>query len=466
MDQSVQKLDSPREKLLAEESLQDVVEDIRDLIARDAKSYLKNILLAFHAADIARVFSHLNDEERNYLFQLLDPETAAEVIVELDQTSRLELLETLDKAYLSEVIGQMDSDDATDVVSELSPQLAESVLKSLSRKDSAEVRELLAHEKDTAGGIMAKEIVAVNQDVTVDEAIQEIRRRAEEVEPIYNVYAVDDKGKLVGVVPLKQLLLSRPGVQVRDIMNPDVIAVHTDMDQEEVARIVKRYDLVAVPVVDQSGRLVGRVTVDDVVDVMEDEVSEDISMMAGVTDIVSQRASLFRISRTRLPWLLIAFTGEIIAGFLMSRFQTSFSQVLAVVFFVPLIMALGGNVGNQSAVVTIRAMATGEIDLIDIRRRLFNEIFAVMFNGLFLAILIFSISFVWLHSIKLGLIISLALIIVMLNAAIVGSMLPFIFRRLGIDPAVATSPFISTSNDILGVFIYFALVSLFLKWFG
>ncbi len=464
MGESLEQTSLKHEPILNEEALKDTLEDLRELIEKRADSFIRNILINLHPADIAEIMRYLSEEERHYLFQILPKDVASEVLTELDQPVIDEILSDLNPKEISEVLTEMDSDDATDIISELPEEVAEDVLSNISEEERLEVEELLSHHSETAGGLMAKEFVAVNQNDTVDEAIQEIREKAEEVEDVYNVYAVDDAGRLVGEIPLKNLILARPGARVKDVMDTDIVSVHTDMDQEEVARIVKKYDLVSVPVVDSEGRLVGRITIDDVMDVMEDEASEDMTMMAGITETDIPETSPFKVSRSRLPWLLVAFGGEIISGYLMSRFQASIAQLISVVFFVPLIMAVGGNVGNQAAVVVIRGLATGEIALVDTRRRLAHEFLVAFINGLFLATLVFVISALWLHDFKLGIMIGISMIVVIENAAFLGALIPFLLKKIGIDPAVATSPFITTSNDILGLLIYFSMVTIFLKF--
>ncbi len=446
------------------EWLESTVEDLRELIKNRADGFIRNIIHELRPADIAQVARHLSRDERLYLFSLLDHELASDVLTELDLPLQEEILQQIDNKRLSAVIDEMDSDDATDVVARLPSDVAEKVLESIDMEDSAEVRELLGHPEDTAGGIMAKEFVAVNQNLTVDQAIQKIRHMAEEVENIYNVFAVDDEGRLVGVVPLQDLILARPGMKVQHIMDDNVIYVTADVDQEEVARLFKKYDLVSIPVVDQEKRLVGRITVDDIVDVIEEEASEDAQKIAGITDLDFTETSPLRISRSRLPWLVISFGGEIVSGYLMSLFQTSLTKLLYIVFFIPLIMAIGGNVGNQSAIVVIRGLATGEVDILEMGKRLRSEILVSLLLGFTLATAIFLISGVWLNDFRMGFVIALALIAVVINAAMIGTMLPFLLKRFNIDPAVATSPFISTSNDVLGLLIYFGIITLFMDW--
>ncbi len=447
------------------EWIEATVEDLRELIKNRADGFIRNIIREFRPADFVQLSRHLSRPERLYLFSLLDPETASDVLAEMDEPLQEEIIEEVGHERLSEVIDEMESDDATDVVAKLPDEVAQEVLERIDREDSAEVRELLSHAEDTAGGIMAKELVAVNKNLTVDQAIQKIRHMAEEIEDIYNVFAVDDDGHLVGVVPLQDLLLARPGMKVQHIMDTDVIYVTADVDQEEVARLFKKYDLVSLPVVDDQKRLIGRITIDDVLDVIEEEASEDAQMIAGITtDLDFTETSPLRVSRSRLPWLVVSFVGEIVSGHLMSMFHTTLTRVLYIVFFVPLIMAIGGNVGNQSAIVVIRGLATGEVDVLEMGRRLRSELMVSLILGVVLSSAIFLISWLWFHDPRIGLVIAMALIAVVINAAMIGTTLPFLLKRFNVDPAVATSPFISTSNDILGLLIYLSVVTVFLSW--
>jgi magnesium transporter len=451
---------------LKPEWLESMLDALRDLVENEADGFILNIIQDLHPADLAELTRHLSRDERSYLYRLLNPEQASEMLLELNQPLQSEFVEQADRERISEVIEEMESDDATDLIGGLPREVAEQILESIDKEDSAEVRELLEHEEDTAGGIMAKEFVAVSQELTVDQAIQKIRRMTEEIENIYNVFAVDENDQLVGYVPLQKLLLARPGVKVQHIMNEEVIYVNTILDQEEVARIFKKYDLISLPVVDDGKRLVGRITIDDIVDVLEDEASEDAQKIAGITEMDIRDTSPLRVTRSRLPWLVIAFVGEIISGFLMSRFQTSLTEALYIVFFVPLIMAIGGNVGNQSAIVIIRGLATGEIGMLEMGRRMRSELWVALLLGFTLAVGIYVVSGFWFNNFKIGFVIALALVIVVVSAALTGAVLPFILRKFDIDPAVATSPFITTSNDILGLLIYFSMVTAFLHWMG
>jgi len=447
-----------------EEDLQAIVDDVSFLIEHHEEAKLRNLLVDMHPADIAWVLAELPEEKRKYLFSLLDAERASDVLVELDDYTREKLLDELDPSRISEIVDEMDSDDATDVVSELPEEVAEEVLERIDKEDSEEVRELLRHEEDTAGGLMALEYVAVNENATVGEAIQEIRRKAEEVGEAFHVYVVDDDGHLVGVLPLKRLILSDEKTRVKDIMDHDVVKVDVETDQEEVARVFQRYNLVALPVVDWKGRLVGQITVDDVIDILEEEATEDIHRLAGVPEEEEPReTSVFRISRGRLPWLAFAFMGELGSALVLSHFQASISQILAVSFFIPIIMALGGASGNQIATVVVRGLATGEISRGEIGRKVWRELKVALVNGFFCGAAIFVVVNVWLKDPHLGAVIAIAMVAVIFASGLIGTLVPILLHRLGYDPAYATAPFIATSNDVLGLTIYLLLVTKLLK---
>jgi len=326
------------------------------------------------------------------------------------------------------------------------------------------VKALLRHDEETAGGIMALEIVAVDENRKTQEAMDVLRQKAEEVDDVYNIYVVDKIGVLKGVVSLKALVLAKPDTLLNQIMDREAVTIHTEMDQEEVANIFHKYDLVAAPVVDEQGRLVGRITVDDVLDVVEEEASEDITMMAGITDETIAERSIFKVSGVRLPWLLVAFMGELVSAVIYQRFHASVEKIIASAFFIPMIMAMGGNAGIQSATVVIRGLATGDIDLRDTGRRLFRELRVAFLNGCLISLLLFGVVAVWLHDPRFGLILGMAMLAVIFNAAFTGTLIPFLLKRVGVDPAIATGPFITTSNDVLGLVVYFSMITLFHQW--
>jgi magnesium transporter len=348
--------------------------------------------------------------------------------------------------------------------------LAAKILKQIEPQESAEVRQLLAHEEDTAGGIMALELVAMAQDSTIGEAINEIRKKAEEIETINHVYVVDDKRRLVGLVPLKKLILAEPYTRLSEIMNRDVISVPVGTDQEEVAKLVRKYDLLSVPVVDVQGRLIGRITHDDIVDVMEEEAAEDISHMAGIAshgDIRDIRdTSVLRTARIRLPWLVIGLFGGIVAAWILSFFEDKLQQnIVVLMFFVPVVMAMGGNAGIQSSTIVVHGLATGSIGLGDMVQRLLREMRVAFLNGFLCGLLLLLIVTVVWNQPHYGILVGVSLLIVMFVAALVGASIPLLLKRYNVDPAIATGPFITISNDILGLFIYMAISTMyFMYW--
>ena len=450
--------------MMDEKDLNQIVEDLEFLAAEKDKRKIVNILIGNHPADIANIIRNLSDEQNQYVFNLLDADTASDVIMELDDVSRERLVSELRHDRLTEIVDEMDSDDATDLVAELPEEVAERVLDSIDEEDSEEVKELLRHEEDTAGGIMALEFISVGEDVTVDEAIKEIRTKAEEVGEVYNVYVVNNSGQLVGVLPLKKLILARSNVKVKNLMNKEVISVPIDMDQEEVANNFRRYDLVSVPVIDNSGKLVGSITVDDIVDVIEEEASEDIQKMAGITDEEEIReTSVFKISFGRLPWLIIAFIGQLLAALVLKQFEASLKEIFIATLFIPLMMAMGGNSGIQASIIVVRGIALGELNPGDTLQRLSKEIKVSLFNGTVCGILLFGVVAV-LDTPPFGMVLALAMLTVILNASLFGASIPLILKRVGVDPAIAAGPLITTFNDIIGLFIYLGLITLSLQY--
>lgn len=444
---------------------QEILEDVSFLIEAKQAPKLRAIMLDAHAADIADLLMHLQHEPRRYLFEALDRHTAADAILEVDDSTRQDLIENWSAPQLAALVREMDSDDAADFVSALPPELAAKILKQIAPEDSAEVQQLLAHEEDTAGGIMALELVAVAQDRTVEDAINEIRKKADEIETINHVYVIDSKHRLVGTVHLKQLILASPYTPLREIMNRDVISVQVGTDQEEVAKLARKYDLLSVPVVDSQGRLAGRITYDDIVDVMQEEAAEDLARVAGVDEAEEPReVSIFRICRLRLPWLVVGLFGEILAAFVLTRFSGALDKVISLVFFIPIITAMGGNAGIQASAIVVRGLATGEIDFSDTLRRLSKEFRIAMLNGLLCGLIIFLvIAFGWKNP-NIGLLIAISLMIVIMSASVVGGTVPLALKRFNVDPAIAIGPFITISNDILGLLIYMWIAMLFLDY--
>jgi len=444
--------------------LANILDDLDFLAAEQDAGMILNILIGNHPADIAHIVMGLSKQRAKYVFGLLDADTAANVVVELDDVTRNTLVTTMKEERITELVDEMDSDDAADFVSELPDDLVEKVLNAIEKEDSDEVKELLQHEEDSAGGIMALEFISVHEGAPVDAAIREIRKKAEEVDEVYNVYAVDGNGVLTGFLPLKKLILAKSNQLVKSIMLREVISVPTNLDQEQVARIFRKYDLVSMPVVDAFGKLVGRITIDDVVDVMEEEASEDIQKMAGISDEAEIRqTSALKISFGRLPWLLVGFGGQLMAALVMKQFEISLREIFMATFFIPLMMAMGGNAGIQAATIVVRGMALGELNPGGTFKRLVREVHVSLINGSICGLLLFAVVTL-VDSVLLGLVLALAMVGVILNASFIGSSVPLVLRRFGVDPAIAAGPLITTFNDIIGLSIYLGLVTAALRY--
>jgi magnesium transporter len=426
---------------------------------------IRQLLKDLHPADIAFVIEHLSGEYADTLFSILDDETASSVLSELNEPRQQILVKKLQKDKLSDLVEEMESDDAADIVSLLKKDEQEQVLESMDEEEDAEeIRELLQHPEDTAGGRMSKEVVTVKDTSGVASAVEEIRKAADETEQIYNVFVVsEDENRLLGILPLNTLLLAKSDIKVSEIMEKDVVHVTTRMDQEEVAKLVKKYDMVEIPVVDEGGRLVGRITHDDIMDVIEEEAHEDISHMAGAGEEEITEPSAFKVSRVRLPWLVIGLFGGLVSAVVMSRFEVAIERIVTLVFFVPVVMAMGGNVGMQSSAIVVRGLATGEIDVTHTLHRLFREIRVALINGLVCGAILTALTFFWLKNIHLGAVVGGALICVILISTFVGTLVPLLLKRFDIDPALATGPFVTTSNDIIGLAIYFTFTTVLLN---
>jgi magnesium transporter len=424
---------------------------------------LKKLIDDMRAADLADLIEYLDPEERLFIFNLLEPDGAGEVLVEIESPVQERILKGLDNQVITEIVQGLDSDDAADLVGDLPDDRAREIIERVGDEVSEELEKLLPYPEDTAGGIMALEFVAVEADASVKDAIDTIREKREEVENLYYIWVVDELGKLVGVISLKDLVLEPTDRKISDIMNPEVISVHVDTDQEEVARLVKKYDLVAIPVVGDDQRLAGRITHDDIIDVIEEEADEDISLMAGVIDQEIAEESTLKISRARLPWLIAGLFGGIIAAAVIKQFESSLEKVLALSFFFPVIMAMGGSTGTQAATIVVRGLATGDISLMNIGKRLWMEMRVALVNALVCGILLALIVGTWVSDYGLGSVVGLALVLIIVNAGVIGSAVPMALEKWNIDPALATGPFVTTSNDILSLLIYLGLVTIYLR---
>jgi magnesium transporter len=439
-----------------------LVDDVCELVEAGERGMVLNIAADLHAPDLARLLTHLPFEAAWELFHWLPVEDAGEVLAEIEGPLRADLLEDARPERVTEIIDELDSDDAADVLAELPDDLARQILTGL--EDAADVQTLLGYDEDTAGGIMGTELVAVPESWTVEEATEEVRRNAETVEQIYAVFVVDPQDRLVGMLSLKTLLLSQARSVVSDLMDREYHWVSPDVDQEEVGRIMQHYDLVSLPVVNASGRLLGRITIDDVVDVIREEAEEDIQRMSGIaTGNEELDASVFLVSRGRLPWLLLGLVGTIMAGFVVTQFEASLAEAVVLASFMPIMTAMAGNAAIQSSAITVQGLASGRLWTGDAFGRLGKELAVAFVNGVALAftlaVFVSLIGFGGGNSIHLALVVSLSLFIIILLATTNGALVPVLLARMGVDPAVAMGPFVTTSNDILGLTVYFLIAT-------
>ena len=439
-----------------------LVEEVKSYIEHENEQALKKIVDEIRAADVADLIEHLKPNERLFIFKLLEPDGAGEVLVEIEPPVQEGILKELDNREISEIVQELDSDDAADVVGDLPEERARQVIETVDDDVSEELEKLLPYPEDTAGGIMGLEFVAVKADVMLQDAIETIREKKEDVENLYYLWVTDDFERLAGVISLKDMLLEPPSRKVSEIMNPEVISVDAQADQEEVVFLVKKYDLVNIPVVDEHHRLIGRITHDDIIDVIEEEVDEDISLMAGVIDEEFAEESTLKISKARLPWLIMGVFGGILAAVVINQFESSLERILALSFFFPVIMAMGGNTGTQAATVVVRGLATGDVSLVHAGKRLLREMRVALINGLICGAILGTIVGIWLSDSGLGFIVGMALVLIVISSGFIGAAVPMALKRFNIDPALGTGPFVTTSNDILSLFIYLGLVTLFL----
>jgi magnesium transporter len=436
-----------------------VVDDIAVLLEGGQRGMVLNLVADLYPADVALLLHHLPMGAAQQLFRWIPPGLAGETLPELDEVFRTALLEDLPAPSLTRLIDELDTDDAADVLAELPDEVALEVLPDL--EDTEDVSDLLEYGPETAGGLMAREYVAIPPDWTLEEATEEVRRNAETVDEVYTAYIVGDDDVLEGVVSLKQLLLSPANARVRDIMETDFISVGTDVDQEEVGRIVQRYDLVSLPVLDDDGRMMGRITIDDVVDVIRDEAEEDLQIMSGITGDEEMTDTISRISRGRLPWLVVGLVGSGLSGSVIGSFEGALQQAVVLATFIPVVTAMGGNAAVQSAAIAVQGLSTGDLWLADAFRRIGKEVAVALVNGLVIAAaLCAAVAMLGLGNVPpLVATLGLTMLTISVVATTNGALTPFALKSLGVDPASAMGPFVTTLNDILGLTIYFLIAS-------
>ena len=444
---------------LTKEFLQEII----DKIDRQEFELIKTELSELHNVDIAELIEELDDKYGKILFELFEDETSAEILVELDEESREAVLEDLSSQEIAEdLIENLDSDDAADIIADLPSEKKVEVLSHIEDIEHAsDIVDLLSYPENTAGGLMAKELIKVNEKWAVLRCVREMRKQAEEVDKVYTIYVVDDDDVLLGTLSLKKLLLSPEKTFIKNIYNEKVFSVKANSDDEEVANIMEKYDLIVLPVVDDLNRLIGRITIDDVVDVMKEEAMEDYNKASGISEQVDASDNILTLTRARLPWLLIGLMGGIMGAEVIGIFDIENNIELA--FFTPLIAAMGGNVGVQSAAIIVQGLASNNLGIDSLAQRLMKELGVALLNGIICSGLIMIITSLIGYPNSISFTVSISLMAVIIFAALFGTFIPLVLDKYKIDPALATGPFITTVNDVLGLFIYFMIGKLFLN---
>ena len=433
------------------------IEEIQQFIAAKNSDAVLNTFQEMHPADIAEVLDELDFDQAVFVIRLLDSETTSDILEELEEDTRERVLQQLSVKEIAQEIDELETDAAADIIAELPEERKDRVIAQLEDKEHAkDIVDLLRYEEDSAGGLMGKELIAVNENWTVLHCVKEMRKQAEDFEEVYIVFVIDDDGLLKGRLSLKSLLTTSTGTLVKDIYIPEIHYVKTTDEADEVAQIMQKYDLFVLPVVDQIGHLVGNITIDDVVDHIRDEADKDYQMAAGLTDDVEADDSIFELIKGRLPWLILGLFGGLGSMLILGSFEPIMSnpKYRTLFFFTPLIGAMAGNVGVQSSAIIVQGLANNIIRG-SIWARLLKEVSLSLFNGIILALIILVFGFFMHYDFDFSLTIAVSVITVILIAALVGTFIPIILDKKGIDPALATGPFITTTNDIFGVFIFF-----------
>jgi magnesium transporter len=440
-----------------------LVESIKRLLRREASTHLKKIVNKTHAADLSVVFRSLSLPDQHKLFQMVDDiEEKGMLLSGFEENKLLDFVRDVDKDELAAIFENMPADDAADLIGRLPKEQGDTILEKMKKEGSDEVEGLLHYGNDTAGGIMVPDFIAVTEDTTAGDAILSLQKEHLDVEMPFYLYVVDEYGKLIGVSSLRQLVVVPSDKPLKEFMTRDVFSVTTDMDQEEVAKIVARYDILAVPVVDATNKLVGIVTVDDVIDIFRREATEDILKMAGAGEEFVETQSVFRSTKIRLPWLFASCIGGVMALIIISGFEDSLNKLAYIAAFIPVIMGMGGNIGTQSSTIVVRGLATGRINIKDIWSVVLKELSIGCILGLVYGMLIALVANFQYSRELFAAAVGLSVLCSMSVAALVGSLVPMLFARINIDPAVATGPFVTTAIDIISVFFYFKITVTFL----
>ncbi|MDF4201794.1 magnesium transporter [Maribacter sp. SA7] len=441
---------------------EELVVEIEQLIEQSNDTELNSMLSTVHYADVAEIINELDKDKATYLIKLLDSDKTSDVLTELDEDVREAILSSLSTKEIAGELEELDTDDAADIIGELpKDQIQDVISKIEDREHAKDIVDLLRYADDSAGGLMAKELVKVNENWNVLTCVKEMRTQAENVTRVHSIYVVDDQDKLKGRLSLKDLLTTSTKTHIKDVFIKNVDSVNVNEDPEEVARIMSKYDLEAIPVVDEIGRLVGRITIDDIVDVIKEEAERDYQMAAGISQDVEADDSIWDLTKARLPWLILGLFGGAGAALIMGGFEEMFREYTVLFLFTPLIAAMAGNVGVQSSAIIVQGLANDDIRG-SISSRLIKEMLLALLNGFILSCLLLIFTWIWKGDFLTSLAISISLIAVIVVAGFIGTFVPLFLDKRGIDPAIATGPFITTSNDIFGILIYFSIAKLIL----
>lgn len=447
------------------ELTKELVGQVEQLIEANNNKELQKLLDEFHYADIAEILDELNLDEAMYVIKLLDSETTADILMELDEDNREKVLKNLSAKEIAEEVEELDTDDAADIISELPEERQQDVINRIEDLEhKAEITELLTYDEDTAGGLMAKELVKVYETWTVAGCMRRIRGQAKEVTRVHSIYVVNKEEKLIGRLSLKDLIVAKSEQKIADLVKVNVDYVNVHDNAEDVAKVMAKYDLEAIPVVDDNQTLLGRITIDDIVDVLKEEAEKDYQLAAGITQDVEADDSIVKLTKARLPWLLIGMFGGLGAASIINGFSEAMFKYPSLLIFIPLVQATAGNVGVQSSAIVVQGLANDTIKG-EILKRLLKESLLALVNGIAIACIVLLIShFVFSTTYEVSVTIGISLIAVIIMAALIGTFIPIFLDKRGIDPAVATGPFITTSNDVFGILTYFLIAKLILSF--
>lgn len=451
------------EKQLTFELSKEFAAELQRAVDEQDDVFIKNIFEGVNSADITETLEEFSSEDSRYVLSLLDIEIGAEIISDLDDDTLKRFLKIYTPQEIAEFIEVMDSDDAVDILNEMSIEVREEIITALSNQEKIDhILDLMRYDEDVAGGLMAKELIKANVNWTIEQTIDEIRHQGENVTQIYSVYVVDNYNTLLGKVSLRKILLAKDGTKIKDIYNDEVISVQTSEEEEEVVSVMKKYDLEAIPVINMRGKLMGRITIDDVVDVMSEQAEEERQLMSGISEDVEEDDSIWLLTRARIPWLVIGLIGSFFGAELIGQFEDQIVLIPILASFIPLITATGGNVAIQSSSMIVQSLATKSVFQDSNLKRLLKVIAVAILNGLLLAALAFTFSYILRHNFDVSLVVATALTCVVLLASLSGTITPIILDKMGINPAAASGPFITTANDLLGLAVYFFIAYLML----